>query len=157
MIVRWAVIFKLEAQIKVIIISVGFSIKLNSLNIYIMNRNLFGITCLIVIIFLALAIAMSASNIAIVTWSNSISNPENAEFVEETAFDLEIQPKYITQDMLDKRYDVVIKTVLFIAMIDNNQKIISLDVKTFDEDQLINDLKYMGYDVVEILEIYPCE
>jgi len=39
-----------------------------------------------------------------IEWSNSIHNPENEEFVIETAFNLGILPQQVTQEQFDARY-----------------------------------------------------
>lgn len=38
------------------------------------------------------------------TWANSINNPENEEFVAETAFNLGINDYQVTQQQFDERY-----------------------------------------------------
>lgn len=37
-------------------------------------------------------------------WANSIYNKENAEFVEEVAFNEDVLPSEVTQEMFDARY-----------------------------------------------------
>jgi hypothetical protein len=120
------------------------------------DRNLFGTTVLILIIFLTFTLAMCAqpNDTIITTWSNSINNPNNKEYVRETAFDLKIKIKNVTQEQFNLRYEVTPKTVIFTAIVDGYSELLSLRVNTFDEEQLLNDLKYLGYDVNEILEIY---
>lgn len=39
-----------------------------------------------------------------VKWENSICNPENKEFVVETAFNAKCTVKQVTQEMFDERY-----------------------------------------------------
>jgi hypothetical protein len=37
-------------------------------------------------------------------WADNIHNPDNQEFVEEVAFNLDIPPAQVTQQMFDERY-----------------------------------------------------
>lgn len=39
------------------------------------------------------------------SWANCINNPENKEFVDEVAFNLNIKPQQVTQEQFDKRYN----------------------------------------------------
>ena len=40
-------------------------------------------------------------------WANDIRNPENAEFIEEIAFNLDIKATEVTQDDFNNRYQVL--------------------------------------------------
>ncbi len=121
-----------------------------------MNRNqIFGLIAF-TLLFLLLTVTMCAqpNDTIITTWSNSINNPDNKEYVRETAFDLGIKTKKVTQEKFNERYEVKTKVVIFTAIVDGYSELLSLKVNTFDEEQLLNDLKYLGYNVNEILEIY---
>lgn len=39
-----------------------------------------------------------------VKWEDDIKNPENEEYVNEVAFNLDIDPKDVTQEQFDQRY-----------------------------------------------------
>jgi len=124
-----------------------------------MNKDqIFGLIVFI-LLFLCLTVTMCAqpNDTIITTWSNSINNPDNKEYVRETASDLKIKIKNVTQEQFNERYEVKTKTVVFTAIVDGQSELLSLKVNTFDEEQLLNDLKYLGYDVNEILEIFNYE
>lgn len=56
------------------------------------------------LIFAVLLCACTEQAINETTWEDSIHNPENEEFVVEVAFNLDIDPEDVTQEMFNQRY-----------------------------------------------------
>jgi hypothetical protein len=50
------------------------------------------------------AAAASGKSPSKVKWEDDIKNPENEEYVNEVAFNLDIDPKDVTQDQFNQRY-----------------------------------------------------
>jgi len=56
------------------------------------------------LIFAVLLCACTDQPITDCAWEDSIHNPENEEFVVEVAFNLDIDPEDVTQEMFNQRY-----------------------------------------------------
>jgi len=58
----------------------------------------------VAILFVAMIATSCGTAHSCDAYSDSINNPENAEFIEEVAFNLNIAPQEVTQAMFNQRY-----------------------------------------------------